>query len=100
MGVVQRASESCLYSGQQTFGFHLLTKRVRCAGSLPIHVCLPGGHFSRVAVVRYGLLPIDIDSSSHSYPLSPIEMTTPFPLLRLPRHALIPVFQQMELIDV
>ncbi|KAF1754712.1 hypothetical protein GCK72_021276 [Caenorhabditis remanei] len=69
---------------------------------LPEDVCLPKGHSSRVAVVSCGLpsTPPDIDSSSHLYSLSAAKMTTPFPLLRLPRLALIPVFQQMELIEV
>ncbi|EFP13523.1 hypothetical protein CRE_10516 [Caenorhabditis remanei] len=44
--------------------------------------------------------PPDIDSSFHLYPLSAAKMTTPFPLLCLPRLALIPIFQQMKLIDV
>ncbi|KAF1754730.1 hypothetical protein GCK72_021294 [Caenorhabditis remanei] len=63
---------------------------------------LPRAKFSRVAAVRCGLPPTtpDIDSSSHLHPLSFAKMTSPFPLLRLPRLALIPVFQYTESIDV
>ncbi|KAF1754668.1 hypothetical protein GCK72_021231 [Caenorhabditis remanei] len=55
---------------------------------------------SRSCVAAYPQTPPDIESSSQLYPLSPTKMTTPFPLLRLPRLALIPVFQRMEDIEI